>query len=331
MQSSNLPTGTEIPVNELPKQVPPLPAPKRALLWVIIGICIVILSILGAYLLYKNIWTNKKETQQSAAVVDGISISKENYNNRLSAQKYFYQNIEKQEVSNLETAVLEDLIKEALLTKFLKEHDIEVTDQEVRTRIQKITLDPNWDGDWAKYEKALKNQYKTSLPQVMTTYRLQILTEKVKSLKTKKHLFIIWIAKTKVPFTPQEEPAAFETNKPKLLAAQNILARIMSGEDFSKLATEVSEHKLTRDKGGDAGIFIIPPVITKPDLYPATKPVLEALETLRKGESNIFEYWTGYLIAKVSDVEEGIGSESFDEWFKKLRKNANVSVLIKTP
>lgn len=264
-----------------------------------------------------------------AAVVNGEVISKGEYDDRLKAQEHFYTNVSKEDVSNLNQKVLEDLIREALLTKVLKDQGLAVTDGEVRERIQKVTVDVNWDGDWAKYEANLKTQYKTSLDEVMRTFRIQLLEEKVKTLTTKKHLHIIWVNKAKVPYSPQEEAAAAIANKPKLENANKILVRVVAGEDFASLARQVSEHKETAEKGGDIGTFDVPGEITNPELYPATEPILKAIEELKEGEAKLYEYWTGYLIAKATDVKDGpVGAKSFDQWYEELRKNADVELLL---
>lgn len=296
-----------------------------------------VLALLLVFLIVKNVhFTDGRLTfGPIVAKVNGQAILKNDYEDRLAAQKHYLTNIAKdatdsaQKVAELPQTVLEEMIQEALLTDFLKKNGITVSDDEVRQRMKEITVDPNWKGDWKAYENSLKNQYQTTLVDAMRSFRLIILKEKIASLKTKKHLFGIWVAKEKVPFTPQEEEEAARINQGKLAKAKNTLQRVQKGEDFSSLAKELSEHPQSAQKGGDFGWLVVPPEAASVSDFPAVRPVFEAVSVLKRDEVKIFEGFTGYLVAKVTEVNEGpAGQKSIDQWYQELRKNADVSVLI---
>ena len=85
--------------------------------------------------------------------------------------------------------------------------------------------------------------------------------------------------------------------------AEDILNKINSGEDFSKLASEFSEDTMTKSKGGDLGF------ISRGRLV---EPFEDAAFALKPGEvSDIVETQFGYHIIKVEEKKEA-GVEPYD-------------------
>jgi len=119
--------------------------------------------------------------------------------------------------------------------------------------------------------------------------------------------------------------------------AAEILERAKKGEDFAKLAKEVSEDDRTRDQGGDLGLFPLRPT-----------PVAEAAFKLQPGEiSGIVESSYGLHIIKTvarkpaglapldevkddvrSMVEDDQREEKEDAYVDQLKKKAKIELLI---
>jgi len=96
-----------------------------------------------------------------AAIVNGASILNKDYQAYLDSQKGLYSNLEEQTdgqavtdvfLENLPQQALNDLIQETLLTRYLAEKDIQVTDEDVNNFIQEI-IDEQFGKDRAAYEE----------------------------------------------------------------------------------------------------------------------------------------------------------------------------------
>ncbi|MEF9427425.1 MAG: peptidylprolyl isomerase, partial [Candidatus Mariimomonas ferrooxydans] len=94
--------------------------------------------------------------------------------------------------------------------------------------------------------------------------------------------------------------------------AEEILKRIKAGEDFAELATEFSEDKGSKGKGGNLGFF---------PRDRMAKPFEDAAFSLKPGEvSDIIETKFGYHIIKLEERKEA-KQQSFED-VKKETKNA---------
>lgn len=112
----------------------------------------------------------------------------------------------------------------------------------------------------------------------------------------------------------KSEPSVTEEEKKKLKAkAEEILQKLKKGEDFSKLAGEVSDDQGTKTKGGDLGFF------PKGSMIPAFE---EMAFSLKPGElSGIVETEYGYHIIKMEEKKEAI-LESYDKIKDKVKDQA---------
>ena len=151
---------------------------------------LVLIAILAASAFY---YTNKKNQQsikesEVAATVNGEKILKADYERNLKAQEYFYtqfyQKKSKETVSNefikgLRESTINRLVQEKLLTQYLSDKGIEVTNEEIRNIIQKDIVNKAWKGDWQAYEKDLKETYNTNLEYIMGNFRRDLLIQKV--------------------------------------------------------------------------------------------------------------------------------------------------------
>jgi peptidyl-prolyl cis-trans isomerase C len=92
---------------------------------------------------------------------------------------------------------------------------------------------------------------------------------------------------------PDSPDAEKEKAKDKIRAA---LDRIRKGEDFAKIAAEISEDSVTQGKGGDLGFFSRGKMV---------KAFEDAAFSLKPGQvSDIVETLFGYHIIKVEDYKE---------------------------
>ncbi|MDO8518673.1 MAG: peptidylprolyl isomerase, partial [Deltaproteobacteria bacterium] len=113
----------------------------------------------------------------------------------------------------------------------------------------------------------------------------------------------------------EKKGEATDTDKQAALKrAQEIRARLLAGEDFAKLAGEVSDDKISKKKGGSMG------PVSKADKRLARRGLEKAGElafTLKKGDvSEPIEGKKGYHIIKVNEDPQVI---PFDEAVKMIR------------
>ncbi|MFZ3136687.1 MAG: peptidylprolyl isomerase [Thermodesulfovibrionales bacterium] len=105
--------------------------------------------------------------------------------------------------------------------------------------------------------------------------------------------------------------ASGEEKKKAKEKAEEILKKIKAGEDFVKLATDVSDDTATKTNGGELGFFSKGRMVT---------PFEDAAFSLKPGEvSGIVETQFGYHIIKVEEKKEP-GMELFDFAKEKFRQ-----------
>jgi peptidyl-prolyl cis-trans isomerase C len=118
-----------------------------------------------------------------------------------------------------------------------------------------------------------------------------------------------------------ETSATDEEKKNAKSKAEEVLAKIKKGEDFSKLASEVSDDPGTKDKGGDLDFF------SKGSMVPAFE---EVAFSLKPGEiSGIIETEYGYHLIKMEEKKdahiepyENIKDKVKDQALQEMRKAA---------
>ena len=118
-----------------------------------------------------------------------------------------------------------------------------------------------------------------------------------------------------------ETSATAEEKKKAKAKAEEVLAKIKKGEDFSKLASEVSNDPGTKDKGGDLDFF------PKGTMVPAFE---EVAFSLKPGEvSGIVETEYGYHLIKMEEKKdahlepyENIKDKVKDQALQEMRKAA---------
>lgn len=108
-----------------------------------------------------------------------------------------------------------------------------------------------------------------------------------------------------------EKSATQETKKKAQEKIGDILKRIKNGEDFAKLASELSEDPGTKAKGGDLGFFPRGKMV----------PEFEAIAfSMKQGEvSGIIETEFGYHVVKIEE-KKGPAIEPFENVKDKVRE-----------
>lgn len=92
---------------------------------------------------------------------------------------------------------------------------------------------------------------------------------------------------------------------------EGILKRIKAGEDFAKLATELSDDSGSKAKGGDLGFF------PKGRMVPEFDKIVFSMKS---GElSGVFETSFGYHICRVEEKKDAV-LESFDKLKDKIKE-----------
>lgn len=107
-------------------------------------------------------------------------------------------------------------------------------------------------------------------------------------------------------------PGASEEDKKKAKEkAEGILDKIKSGEDFAKLATELSDDTGSKPKGGDLGFFARGRMV---------KPFEDTAFSLKPGQiSGIVETQFGYHIIKIEEMKEA-GIDPFETVKERIRQ-----------
>jgi len=115
-----------------------------------------------------------------------------------------------------------------------------------------------------------------------------------------------------------DKTASPEIKKKAKEKAVDILQKLQAGEDFAKIASEVSDDPATKSKGGDMGFFPRGMII---------KPFEDAAFSLQPGEiSDIIETQYGYDIIKVEEKKPSY-IESYDAVKDKIgQKNLQANM-----
>jgi peptidyl-prolyl cis-trans isomerase C len=246
---------------------------------------------------------------ETVATVEGVDIKKEELEKAfaamLSSQGVTADAVPAAQKSQAYHMILDELIDEKLIEK--RSADVKVTDEEFETEFQKFKGNFGTEDEMkAQLEKAGQ-----SLEKIKGDIR--------NSLKARH-----WLEaqrKDAAPMTDEEAKAFYDKNpdqfqKPEQVRASHILikvaedakpedvvkkekeaeavlARVKAGEDFKKLATEISEDPSAKQNGGDLDFF------TKERMVPEFS---EAAFAMKKDDvSEPVRSKFGYHIIKVTD------------------------------
>lgn len=175
----------------------------------------------------------------------------------------------KQQLAEFKKRAYQKVINDAYVKEIAKEKGITVSDQEVDNEITIYRNQNRLGSNNEEFEAVLRDYWDWSLDDFKSTLKQQILNQKV--------------------------VAALDTSAND--KAKKALEQIKSGEDFAKLAKQVSEDPATSSNGGDFGFLIDK---NNRDISPKT---VEALFNLKPGQtSDIVNI--GYALEIVKNIEQ---------------------------
>lgn len=287
----------------------------------------------------------KKEPAGQAAVVNGVAISKDDFNREMD----FYikrasqqgQQVPQAQIGMMKNQVLDSLIDRELLFQETKKKDIKVDVKEVDAEIQKIKQRYAKEGE---FEQLLSNMGLTE-----SDVRIQI--ERGLAIQQ----LIDKEVRTKVKIGDEEAKSYYDANpqlfqQPEQVKASHILVKVdadapqekkdearkkiesvqkkaKEGEDFASLAKTYSEGP-SGPKGGDLGYFRRGQMV---------KPFEDAAFDLKPNQtSDIVETQFGYHLIKVVDkkpaqkVAYADVKEQLSEHLKKQKMDTEASTYIQS-
>lgn len=189
-----------------------------------------------------------KDTTNAAALVNGDPVPLSDYQRATAEARNFLvtnQNVDPntaqgaEAIKTLNNQVLEGLIADVLVQQYARKNNISVSDDELQKSIDQLVKDM---GGKDKFEESLKTRGMTQ-ETFTSMQRAQLLGNKVRDVVTKD------VSQT------QEQVHArhilVQTNDDAL----KVMKRLEAGEDFAKVAKEVSQDPGTANNGGDLGWF----------------------------------------------------------------------------
>jgi hypothetical protein len=206
-------------------------------------------------------------------------VAYENYLFELRHYMHYYQTQQKvdfngesgkEQLAAFRKVAMQDVINNSYVKQLAKEHNVSVSEQELRDQIDLLRSQNRLGSSDAVFEDVLKEFWGWTLDDFRRELKQQMLAQKVVStLDT-------------------------ETHK----RAQDVLAQLQNGGDFAALAKQYSDDASTKENGGDYGF-----AIEKTDRRFAPQ-VIDTLFTLQPGQtSGIVETPLGLEILKVREVE----------------------------
>ncbi|HEY8363378.1 MAG TPA: peptidylprolyl isomerase [Tissierellaceae bacterium] len=301
-----------------------------------------IFSFFLIFVLAMSIIGCSKKEEGLVAKVDGVGITEDEFNTRFE----IYKNITEQQLGegslkqvNEETGktgeeelkedILEMLIMEKIIANEASKANLEVTDDEVNAVLNQYV---QLFGGEEQFNETLENSFITK----------EFLAESIKNdllLNKHKEYFI-----ENATVTEEEAQEYFEENKDDLVVirarhilvkteeeGKEVLERLKNGEDFAKVAEEVSVDKVSAMNGGDLGYFGKGSMIAEFE---------EAAFSLEPGEtSDLVKTEVGYHIIRVEDkrdtfeslkddIIEFLKEQKYYDNLQQLRENAKVKIYI---
>lgn len=252
-----------------------------------------------------------------AARVNGVPVTRDDYNNAVERMRMQYIQIMKmdfttpsgiQMLDNIKRNTLKSMIDKEILVQAAPKFDIDFTSAEVQEEFDKIKKD-NFNNDEKAFNETLK-QNKLTVSMLKESIRKDKLVEKVKKK----------ILDERAKFSDKELKDYYEANKAQFeqkeqVKASHILVKdeklaeelyneiTKKGVDFGELAKKHSTDTGSKDKGGDLGFF------EKGRMVPEFEKEAWALKDgeVSKPVKSQFGYHiikkTGYLPAKLTTFE----------------------------
>ena len=265
------------------KYIYPLQHTKNRLVIISIGVFLASLIAFFSYLAY-SLYQQKsysdfmyKVTKVIPFPIARIGSNFVAYENYLFEIKHYVHYYETQQELDFESEqgtaqlnefkkrALDKIVNDAYIKKLANERNIEVTDQEIEDQITIVRNQNRLSDSDEELEAILKDYWDWSIDDFKRSLKFQLLAEKVVS--------------------------ALDTEAHKRM--QSIEGRLKRGEDFAKLAKEISEDETTTARGGEISFLIDQ---NNRDISPKT---VEALFALKEGQfSGVINVGYGLQIVK---------------------------------
>ena len=252
-----------------------------------------------------------------AALVNGQPIGQEEYEKQVAQVEAFFaqEGLDpeseegRERLAQARRQVLEQMIDQELIRQAAVEMGVSISEAELEAGIQDII---EQSGGQEEFDQSLQGMG-TTYDDFRQMLLDQLLSEAVYSAVT-------------ASISPvAEQVHARHVLLPTRERAEEVLARLQAGEDFSYLAREYSEDISSRESGGDVGFFprgVMPPEVE------------EVAFSLEVGEtSEIVETQFGFHIVQVLEREEreiavevfeNLRQQAFMQWLQDQREAATV-------
>jgi parvulin-like peptidyl-prolyl isomerase len=252
-----------------------------------------------------------------AALVNRQPIGQEEYAKQVAQVEAFFaqegldpeSDEGRERLAQARRQVLEQMIDQELIRQAALEMGVSISEAELEASIQDIIE-----------QSGGQEQFDQSLQGMGTTYDdfRQMLLDQLLSEA-------VYSAVTASISPVAEQVHARHVLLPTRERAEEVLARLQAGEDFSYLAREYSEDISSRETGGDVGFFprgVMPPEVE------------EVAFSLEVGEtSDIVETQFGFHIVQVLEREEreiavevfeNLRQQTFMQWLQDRREAATI-------
>jgi len=252
-----------------------------------------------------------------AALVNGEPITSEEYEKQVAQVEAFFaqegldpQSEEGRErLAQARRQVLEQMIDQTLIQQAAAEMGVNISESELEASIQDIIEQSGGEEQFNQSLQAMDTAYEDFRQMLLN----QLLSE------------VVYSTVTASISSVAEQVQARHILLPTRERAQEVLARLQAGEDFSYLAKEYSEDISSRERGGDVGFFprgVMPPEVE------------EVAFSLEVGEvSEIVESQFGFHIIQVLgreeremtvEVFENLRQQMFMQWLQDRRQDATI-------
>jgi len=265
----------------------------------------------------ETITATPSPVEELAALVNGQVIGQEEYEKQVAQVEAFFaqEGLDpeseegRERLAQARRQVLEQMIDQELIRQAAVEMGVSISEAELEASIQDIIE-----------QSGGQEQFDQSLQGMGTTYDdfRQMLLDQLLSEA-------VYSAVTASISPVAEQVHARHVLLPTRERAEEVLARLQAGEDFSYLAREYSEDISSRESGGDVGFFprgVMPPEVE------------EVAFSLEVGEtSEIVETQFGFHIVQVLEREEreiavevfeNLRQQTFMQWLQDRREAATI-------
>src|SRR2546427_646643 len=262
-----------------------------------IGLLVIVAAFVASLFIFGTSARDGGAARDSVATVNGEKISVERYQRRYQEYLSMYAQMmrdrfspEMAERMGLPQQVVEDLVLESLAVQKAQGEGLGLTDEELQAYVKE-------HGQELRQPERRKVQYVAIGLKEFTKPATDAEVEKYYAEHGQEFEMPKKARAAHILVRVSETGGSEAEDKAKAKIA-DVIRRAKAGEDFAKLAREVSEDPGTKDKGGDLGL------VGKGEMVPAFE---QAVFELKKGDVSPEPVRTpfGYHAIKVSEVQDG--------------------------